>query len=90
MEDIRNTNRSQGFFWAIALPVTAAIVVGAVLLAYQGDKLYDVIAKAFHQWRQDSNMSDHIPRAGLLSIDQKPQPFYKQPVRLWNRVGRKT
>jgi hypothetical protein len=47
--DIRNTERGQGYFWAIAVPVTAGIVFAAVLLAYHGDKLYDAILQAIHR-----------------------------------------
>ena len=49
--DMRNTDKSQGFFWTIALPVTAGIVFAAVLLAYHGDKIYDTIVQTIHQER---------------------------------------
>lgn len=45
--DIRDMERTQSFFWAISIPVTAAIVTSAVLLAYRGDKLYDAVQYAF-------------------------------------------
>jgi hypothetical protein len=47
--DIRNTDRGQGYFWAIAVPVTLGIVFAAVLLAYHGDKLYDAFWQAVHK-----------------------------------------
>jgi hypothetical protein len=50
--DVRNTDRTQGFFWAIAIPVTASIVFAAVLLAYRGDKLYDAVVQAVYQFRE--------------------------------------
>jgi hypothetical protein len=46
--DIRNTDRGQGYFWAIAVPVTLGIVFAAVLLAYHGDRLYDAFWQAVH------------------------------------------
>jgi hypothetical protein len=52
MSDVRNTDQTQGFFWAIAIPVTAGIVFAAVLLAYRGDKLYDAIVQTVHQLRE--------------------------------------
>jgi hypothetical protein len=63
--DIRNTDRSQGFFWAIAVPVTAGIVFAAVLLAYHGDKLYDRISQTTHRFR------DH----GFTSFRKSEVPF---------------
>ncbi|KAF2874298.1 hypothetical protein BDV95DRAFT_627032 [Massariosphaeria phaeospora] len=51
--DIRNTNKNQGFFWAIAIPITVTIVGTAVLLAYYGDKLYDATFEAFRKLRED-------------------------------------
>lgn len=54
--DIRNTNKGQGFFWAIAIPITACIVFAAVLLAYHGDKLYDAIVQAIHQLREQQTI----------------------------------
>jgi len=50
--DIRNTNKNQGFFWAIAVPLTAGIVFTAVLLAYHGDKLYDAVLQTVHQFKE--------------------------------------
>jgi hypothetical protein len=52
MSDIRNTNSTQAFFWAIAIPVTAGIVFAAVLLAYRGDKLYDSVVQAMHEMKE--------------------------------------
>jgi hypothetical protein len=63
--DIRNTNRGQGYFWAIAVPVTAGIVFAAVLLAYHGDKLYDEGLQAIHQfvaYRSTSSVTELRPR----------------------------
>ncbi|KAL7770335.1 hypothetical protein CFE70_000268 [Pyrenophora teres f. teres 0-1] len=62
--DIRNTDRGQGFFWSIALPVTAGIVFAAVLLAYHGDKLYDAIVQTYHQQR-DKRLIDKGKAAPL-------------------------
>jgi Na+/proline symporter len=50
--DIRDTDRTQGFFWAIAIPVTAGIVFASVLLAYQGDKVYDAVAETVHKVKE--------------------------------------
>ncbi|KAF2110714.1 hypothetical protein BDV96DRAFT_583628 [Lophiotrema nucula] len=66
--DIRNTDLGQGFFWAIAMPVTFGIVVVAILLAYQGDKLYDATAQAFHRFREKDQFPKEI--STLLSIER--------------------
>jgi hypothetical protein len=55
--DIRNMDRGQGYFWAIAVPVTAGIVFAAVLLAYHGDKLYDAILQAIQQFTEHRSNS---------------------------------
>jgi hypothetical protein len=55
--DIRNMDRGQGYFWAIAVPVTAGIVFAAVLLAYHGDKLYDAILQAIDQFTEHRSNS---------------------------------
>jgi Mg2+ and Co2+ transporter CorA len=55
--DIRSTDRGQGYFWAIAVPVTAGIVFAAVLIAYHGDKLYDAVLKTTHQFTERRSAS---------------------------------
>jgi hypothetical protein len=52
MSDIRNTDSTQGFFWAIAIPVTAGVVLAAILLAYRGDKLYDLVVQTAHEVKE--------------------------------------
>ncbi|KAF2193353.1 hypothetical protein K469DRAFT_551060 [Zopfia rhizophila CBS 207.26] len=78
--DIRNTNYTQGFFWAIALPVTASIVGISVLVAYQGDKLYDAAIKIFHHIKQDPQAMSMM-HPGFESIDKTKRnlPFHARP-----------
>jgi hypothetical protein len=78
--DIRNTDRGQGYFWAIAVPVTAGIVFAAVLLAYHGDKLYDAGLQTIHQfgeYRSTSSATALRPEkrrswAGDLATHRRP------------------
>ncbi|KAF1832236.1 hypothetical protein BDW02DRAFT_503407 [Decorospora gaudefroyi] len=71
MVDIRDTNRTQGFFWAIAVPVTAGIVFVAVMLAYHGDKLYDAVVLAVHQVRE------HRARKGAIPMLLEPETKWR-------------
>jgi hypothetical protein len=86
MSDVRNTDQTQGFFWAIAIPVTACIVFAAVLLAYHGDKLYDAIVQALHQLREQ-RMRKKLAPAPLKPGRTWPDmlPLY---LRFWNLRGR--
>jgi hypothetical protein len=52
MSDIRNTDSTQAFFWAIAIPVTAGIVFVAVFLACRGDKLYYTIVQTTQEVKE--------------------------------------
>lgn len=47
--DIRDMEKRQGVFWAIALPVTAGIIVIAIFLANHGDKALGLILQFLHQ-----------------------------------------
>ncbi|OAL53758.1 hypothetical protein IQ07DRAFT_501866 [Pyrenochaeta sp. DS3sAY3a] len=76
--DIRNTNRSQTFFWAIAIPVTAGIVFSAVLLAYHGDKLYDAVVQVVHEIREKRAMTSE-PLLEFRNAWDKSLPVYKVP-----------
>jgi hypothetical protein len=71
--DVRNTGRTQSFFWAIAIPVTAGIVFAAVLLAYRGDKLYDAVVQAVHQLREQR-------------ARKKMRPIPLKPGRTWQEL----
>ena len=84
--DIRNTDRDQRFFWAIAIPITASIVGVAVLFAYQGDKLYNALFKASHRWGEDSSTNFIAP--SLIDVNQlqnDPQPFHAESWSLRKR-----
>lgn len=76
--DIRNTDRSQTFFWAIAIPVTAGIVFSAVLLAYHGDKLYDAVVQVVHEIREKRAMTSR-PLLEFRNAWDKSLPVYKVP-----------
>jgi hypothetical protein len=41
--DIRDMERTQGLFWAVAVPVTAGIIVLAVFLANHGDRVLELV-----------------------------------------------
>jgi hypothetical protein len=88
MSDVRNTDQTQGFFWAIAIPVTAGIVFLAVLLAYRGDKLYDAIVQAVHQLKEQRARRRVIP-APLKPGRTWPEmlPFYLRFWSLRERAG---
>ncbi|RYN19210.1 hypothetical protein AA0116_g2953 [Alternaria tenuissima] len=62
--DIRNIDRTQAFFWVIAIPFTAVIVLVAILLAYRGDKLYDLVVQTIHEVKE-RHMKTGLPIAPL-------------------------
>ncbi|KAF2036453.1 hypothetical protein EK21DRAFT_51452 [Setomelanomma holmii] len=83
--DIRNTNRSQGYFWAITVPVTGGIVFAAVLLAYHGDKLYDWTLQRIYRFaehRSGSSIADRHARRERTSASFQVSP------RAWNSRSR--
>jgi len=43
--DIRNQDTTQWLFWAIALPITAGVVVLALVVAYRYDEIREWIDK---------------------------------------------
>lgn len=47
--DIRDMERRQGVFWAIAIPVTAGIIVIAVFLASHGDKVLEMLTRTLQK-----------------------------------------
>jgi hypothetical protein len=79
--DIRNINKSQGLFWAIAVPVTAVIVLVAILLAYHGDKLYDRILQMIHRFAERHSASSHM----TLEPQPNGKSFWNTPSRMHHR-----
>lgn len=51
--DIRDTYHEQGFFWLIAVPVTAGVVGVSVLVAYRGDKMFDALNQSIKYLKKD-------------------------------------
>ncbi|KAF2186966.1 hypothetical protein K469DRAFT_662874 [Zopfia rhizophila CBS 207.26] len=79
--DIRNTGHGQGFFWSIALPVTASIVGISVLVAYQGDKMYDVLFKAAHYINKDPQAMEAMTSgAGPKRKEKGTLSSYARPL----------
>lgn len=55
--DIRDMEKRQGVFWAIALPVTAGIIVIAVFLANHGDKVLEAVIQFLQRMRRQGQES---------------------------------
>ncbi|KAK3074334.1 hypothetical protein LTR53_003324 [Teratosphaeriaceae sp. CCFEE 6253] len=71
--DIRNMNRNQSLFWAVALCVTFGVVAASTFLAFSGG---DILAKAM-MWR-DARKERHVSTTTLLrqsSATNGPQSF---------------
>ncbi|KAF1957180.1 hypothetical protein CC80DRAFT_491984 [Byssothecium circinans] len=92
--DIRDTNRTQRFFWVIAVPVTASIVGIAVFIAYYGGQLYDMASIALQQLREDtSHEKIRLASAGqeLFRRIEEKEVVKPQSLRqrlLWKRKER--
>lgn len=86
--DVRNTNHGQGFFWVIAIPVTAGIVGISVLIAYRGANIYAFLSKAYYSLRDEprtiaTSMSGKAPEK--ISARQPLKPRGRQAGALVRR-----
>lgn len=50
--DIRDTDRDQTFFWAIALPVTFVVLTTAFVYGYRGDAIDQFVDDMWESWRR--------------------------------------
>ncbi|GAB1206161.1 hypothetical protein APSETT445_004843 [Aspergillus pseudonomiae] len=55
--DIRNTDRNQWLFWAIAAPLTLFIVGVCMVVAYEGERIRDVIVQSLVKSRRETRRS---------------------------------
>ena len=55
--DIRNTDRDQWLFWAIAAPLTLFIVGVCMVVAYEGERIRDVIVQSLVKSRRETRRS---------------------------------
>ncbi|KAF5227783.1 hypothetical protein FAUST_11550, partial [Fusarium austroamericanum] len=58
--DIRDTPAKQDLFWAIALPVTAAVVVVTVALAYWGETVYDLVTRVLRKTNTGETLDGRV------------------------------
>jgi hypothetical protein len=58
--DIRDMEKRQGVFWAIALPVTAGIIIIAVFLANHGDKVLEMIIRTLQEFKGQERPSSMV------------------------------
>ncbi|KAF2839532.1 hypothetical protein M501DRAFT_1056889 [Patellaria atrata CBS 101060] len=90
VSDLRNMDKTQTIFWSTALPVTGTVVCAALVVAYQGDKLQDMMVN--YRLKRENPVFELPPDTSTIQLEvwrRKTQTSLQLP-RPWWRLKRRS